>query len=321
MQHSFLLSILLCLVSFPVWGQKSEQVQGVAPDMFSHFPSLRDATLNQAGNELYLSIQSPMGEVSAIAVCKKDAQGSWLSPTVAPFSGQFHDLEPFLAPDDLRLYFVSNRPLKAGSSAVKDYDIWYVQRSSPEAPWSAPINLGAPVNSEHNEFYPSLAANGNLYFTCDAPASKGKDDIFVCQKTETGYAAPASLGEAINSEGYEFNAFIAPDESYLLFSGYNREDGLGSGDLYVSRRTADGSWAPAQNLGKAINSDKMDYCPFVHGPSNTLYFTSRRSLLRTAPAAARRDMQALKGEITQYANGLSRIYQVPWEKVSWVIDK
>jgi hypothetical protein len=36
------------------------------------------------------------------------------------------------------------------------------------------------------------------------------------------------MGDVINTESYEFNAYVAPDESFLIFSGYNREDGYGS---------------------------------------------------------------------------------------------
>ena len=41
-----------------------------------------------------------------------------------------------------------------------------------------PINIGEPINSPANEFYPSVANNNNFYFTCDERSTKGKDDIF-----------------------------------------------------------------------------------------------------------------------------------------------
>ena len=69
----------------------------------------------------------------------------------------------------------------------------------------------------------------------------------------------------------------APDESYIIFTAYQREDGFGSGDLYMSIKDSDGIWAKAKNLGAEINSNKMDYCPYVDTKTNTLYFTSKRS--------------------------------------------
>jgi len=46
----------------------------------------------------------------------------------------------------------------------------------------------------------------------------------------------------INSEYTELDAFVAPDESYIVFTS-NRPGGLGTGDLYVSRQK-DGAWTP-----------------------------------------------------------------------------
>ncbi|RPI61635.1 MAG: hypothetical protein EHM44_08305, partial [Ignavibacteriales bacterium] len=117
-----------------------------------------------------------------------------------------------------------------------------------------------------------------------------------------------SLSDSINSTGYEFNAFIAPDESYIVFSGYQREDGFGSGDLYISYKFSDGVWTKAKNFGEEINSDKMDYCPYIDTKTNTLYFTSKRSVVNNSG----KGFNILKDfliEMKQYENGLSRIYK------------
>ena len=137
----------------------------------------------------------------------------------------------------------------------------------------------------------------------------GKDDIFFSRLEGDLYADPVPLGEAINSTGYEFNAYIDPEESCLIFSGYNRPDGMGSADLYISYRQEDGGWSTAKNLGPGINSDKMDYCPFLDVSSGTLYFTSKRSELPVEPFNLRSadDLLRVTG---QPANGQSRIYRV-----------
>lgn len=158
---------------------------------------------------------------------------------MAVFSGQDQDMEPFLSPDNLRLYFVSNRS-KSDTAASKDFDIWFVERASTNDQWSTPENMGIPINSSQNEFYPSVAESGNLYFTSDRPGSKGRDDIFMSQWTDKGYTEPVSLSDSINSGEFEFNAYIASDESFIVFTGYNWEGGFGSGDLYISYKTGDG---------------------------------------------------------------------------------
>ena len=304
---------LIVLITLQLaFSQSNSKVEAMLPELFIQFPNVRDFTISSSEDEAFFTAQSPLGEISVIMQIKKE-DSLWLKPTIVPFSGIFSDLEPFLSRDGLKLYFVSNRPLDNASKAEKDYDIWYVKRENPEKPWSDPINIGSPINSEHNEFYPSVANNHNLYFTSDAPASKGKDDIFVSPWEKDHYTEPVSLDDSINSAGYEFNAYIAPDESFLIFTGYGREDGLGSGDLYISYHKADGSWSLAQNLGSAVNSDKMDYCPFVDMKNAILYFTSKRSQLEKHGKGFD-SLISFLAEITKYENGLSRIYKVSFEK-------
>lgn len=275
------------------------------------YPNVRDFTISKSPNEAYITIQSPLEEASIIA-CLKKKEGKWSEPVLANFSGAYKDLEPFLSPDNKRLYFVSNRPLDKSEPETKDFDIWYVERKNISSKWSNPINIGKPINTEFDEFYPSVADNGNMYFTSNSPESKGEDDIFMSTWTKEGYSNPISLDKTINTEGYEFNAFIAPNESFIIFSGYNRNDGLGSGDLYISHKNKDKTWKIAQNLGANINSKYMDYCPFVDLKNNILYFTSKRSAIEN------REFEHLKdylNEINKYQNGLSRIYKVESFKV------
>jgi hypothetical protein len=308
--HLFIIILTALLLHLPA-SQENPAVVPFNSAIISPFPNVRDFTISSAMDEAYFTVQSPMSELSAIAKIQKN-NGKWSEPQIAAFSGQYSDMEPFLSVDELRLYFVSNRPISNSDSGAKDYDIWYVERAAKDAAWSTPLNPGEPINTKHNEFYPSLSANNNMYFTSDAPASRGKDDIFFSTWENDHYSSPISLSEAINTEGYEFNAFISAEESFLIFTGYNRPDGLGSGDLYISYRK-NGKWQPAQNLGKNINSDKMDYCPFVHKQSKTLFFTSKRSKLNKHQGSFS-NMKEFLSTINSYENGLSRIYKVKFEK-------
>jgi hypothetical protein len=150
--------------------------------------------------------------------------------------------------------------------------------------------------------------NGNFYFTRDDSTKNQKDDIYVSVFNEGSYEIPTPLPKTINSDSYEYNAFIAPDESYLLFGGYNRKDGLGSGDIYISRRTNKG-WSMAENLGPDINSDKMDYCPFVK--DGILYFTSRRDKTQVEQEKPL-TIDMLLIELNKADNGTSKLYWVPF---------
>ncbi|WP_149276891.1 TolB-like translocation protein [Pareuzebyella sediminis] len=275
-------------------------------DGLDDFVSIRDLALSKDANEAFFTIQDVSGSLSQIVrMCKKN--GQWSSPELLSFNDGHSYLEPFLSVDEKKLFFVSNRPRDTHAVDEKNFDIWYVTRSSKKGPWSEPINLGPAINTSLDEFYPSLSNNNNLYFTLDAPKGMGKDDIYFAKWNGKGYDAPQLLNKNINSGGYEFNAFIAPDESFLLYTKYNTEDGLGSGDLYISRKNASGHWEPAHNVGAPINSKYMEYCPYYDEVNKTLYFTSKRNSLVMKDF---KNIEELKQYLNHGENGISKIYKV-----------
>jgi len=190
----------------------------------------------------------------------------------------------------------------------KDYDIWKVSRGA-DGKWGEPANLGPTVNTDKNEYYPSVAKNGNLYFTVEAPYGKGGEDIVVCKKTTGGYAAPESLPEAINSKTGEFNAFVDPDEQFIIFGAESRPGRVGSGDLYMSKKNNTGNWQPARQLPVPINSTGLDYCPYVTADKKYLIFTSNR-LRKEWDSDKAVTFDEMKSLITEPGNGLDDIYWV-----------
>lgn len=303
---TFLLSITLFTFGFTVVN--AQTVNPFLLEIISQYPNVRDVAISANGSEVYFSVQGYQGELSTIVTVNL-INGKYTKPQVANFSGKYHDLEPFLSPDGLRLYFSSDRPSDNTSNELKDYDIWYVERKTLKEEWGKAINIGAPINTKDNEFYPSVTLSNNLYFTCDGMMSKGKDDIFMSEYKNGKYELPFSLNDSINSIGYEFNAFVAPDESFLLYTCYNKDGGFGSGDLYISFKNKENQWTKSQNLGKAINSNMMDYCPFVDTKTGILCFTSKRNAVKKQLENKQTLEEVLK-EMNVYDNGLSRLYQV-----------
>lgn len=294
------------LLFVTIFGFSQEQAKPSAAFNFTKkYINTRDLALSSTQDEVYFTVQNTNEEISVIAFSKKENK-KWSEPKLMNFTGKFRDIEPFLSADGLKLYFSSNRPLHDTISKPKDYDIWYVERANLKSEWSAPKNLGVPVNTSNNEFYPSLTKSGNIYFTSDGAKSLGKDDIFFSKWENNKFLEPITLGLNINSAGYEFNAFVSPDEKFLIFTGYNRTEGSGSGDLYISYKDKNGEWEKAKNMGKEVNSTLMDYCPFYDAKTETLYFTSKRN---STSNLGFKTMEELEKEINKFENGLSRIYK------------
>jgi WD40-like Beta Propeller Repeat len=277
---------------------------GIISDGFSN----RDMAISPDGNDLFYTIQWSYGTFSVILHSKK-ISGQWSTPRTAWFSGRFNDLEPAFSPDGNRLYFTSNRPWDKSDSSKKDYDIWYIQKKSNG--WEPPVPLDTLINTDKDEFYPSLSKNGNLYFTRDNEDSK--DDIFFSPFRNGKYERPRPLPEAINSKGYDFNAFVDPDENFIIFSSYKRPDDLGGGDLYYSLKK-DGSWLPAVHFGAEINSSSLDYSPFVSADKRYFFFTSKRQLVKF-PFPAPKTAAEIRRILGSYGNGNDDIYIVNFSAV------
>jgi len=235
-------------------------------------------------------------------------EGRWTTPTMAPFSGRWSDADPHLSPDGSKLFFISNRP-DSGDSPKPGCDLWMVERSGQG--WGRPRPVGAEVCTDVTEWSPSVAANGNLYFGTTRDGGKGRDDIWMSRFENGRYTAPVNLGDSINTKLGEIEPWIAPDESYLIFSAGGRADGKGGLDLYLSVRR-DGVWSSARPLGNGINSASWDFNPSVSPDGRTFYFTSARSSLEKPPAA-RMSYDELTRRLQSPGNGLGDIYSIPIE--------
>ncbi|MDZ7767441.1 MAG: hypothetical protein U5K00_23995 [Melioribacteraceae bacterium] len=230
----------------------------------------RDAAFSPDGEEFYFSIwQNDRGSI----VVTKMVNERWTTPKVVSFSGVYDDIEPFIALDGSRLFFASNRPVEGTTS--KDFDIWYVEKND-DGSWGEPQNLGEPVNSEVNEFYPTLTETGDLYFTANLEDSFGREDIYVSKFVDGEYQKPENLGDKVNSENDEFNSFISKDGSYLIYTTTGFGNGFGGGDLWVNFKAEDGTWSGPKNLGDGVNTNKLEYCPSITPDGKYLFFTSNR---------------------------------------------
>jgi len=197
----------------------------------------------------------------------------WTKPRLSSLTSDYYDGDFTLSPDGKTLFFSSRRPLKLDGTERKYSNIWLVKRT--ETGWGQPSPLGAPINTEHHEAYPTLEKDGMFYFFARDRGGYGKSDIFCSRLAEGVYKEPKNLGPAINSDEHEWDPWIAPDGSFLVFCS-TKSGGYGGDDIYVSFRERDGSWCNAINMGSRINSAKSENRPYVTTDEKYFFYTSNK---------------------------------------------
>jgi ketosteroid isomerase-like protein len=101
---------------------------------------------------------------------------------------------------------------------------------------------------------------------------------FASDKPRDGrYQEPERLPSQVNSGTSQFNAFVAPDESYLVVPVIGRTDSLGGCDYYVVFRATDDRWSEPINLGPTINTPgSQEFSPYVSPDGKYFFFMSSR---------------------------------------------
>jgi WD40-like Beta Propeller Repeat len=127
--------------------------------------------------QLYFSRSSAAPAVAGDIFVSSRQNGARFGPAVPVAElndAAANDIQPNVRADGLEVVLTSNRAGGAGGQ-----DIWASTRASLTAAWSAPVNLGAVVNSAAGETRPSLSRTGNQLLFGRAPGPEGSSDIYV----------------------------------------------------------------------------------------------------------------------------------------------
>ena len=153
-------------------------------------------------------------------------------------------------------FFFNSRVDTGVEPGPVDSDIFFVERDG--SGWSAPINIGPPVNTKGQEVSLCLSRRGTLFFQGNYDTGLGSSDLYASEFVDGAYQTPVNLGPAVNSPHIEISPAVSPDESFLLFvssqpGGHFRTSAF-SLEVFVSFKKEDGSWTKAKNLGKEVNA-------------------------------------------------------------------
>lgn len=148
-----------------------------------------------------------------------------------------------------------------------------------------PINLGANINTEDDEYLPALTADYRmLVFTRRSPRNeltqRGLDmeeDFFISDydTMELNWGPARRMPEPLNSHGNEGAQTLSHDGRVVLFTACGRGDGHSGCDIYMSVRHG-GRWGKPRNLGAPVNSVYWESFPSLSIDGYTLYFVSNR---------------------------------------------
>jgi len=245
-----------------------------APGIVSTGMFTRDVAISPDGKEIYYCVAIGNYTYSTI-VYTREVGGKWLAPEIVPFSGGpgVMDFEPAFSADGSKLFFLSNRP--DGDEPPVDQDIWVVDRG-PEG-WGEPRNLGASVNTDGGEFFPSLTREGTLYFSRNAKGS-GLNQIFRSRWEDGEFQEPERLPDQVNCGTNRFNAFVAPDESYIIVPAVGVEGAYDGVDYYLVFRNPDDQWSEPINMGALVNQDNArGWSPYVSPDGKYFFFMATRT--------------------------------------------
>jgi hypothetical protein len=189
---------------------------------------------------------------------------------------------PIESRDGLSLYIASSRTGTLGGN-----DVWAADRASKKEPFGEPQNLGAPVNSDANDFCPTPIQGNYLLFVSERPGDETCEsgpligDIYLIRRNAAfGWGEPIHLGCAEdgngpNTKGAEFSPSLVTTKegTYLYFSSTVS----GNHDIYRSKQLAFGKFGPPSPVTE-LNTEFDDRMPNISSDGLEVVFSSTRPL-------------------------------------------
>lgn len=276
-----------------------------APGVVSTGMGERDVAMMPDGSEIYWGVAGANYAWSTILVSKR-VDGVWSEPRVASCcrnQDALH-LEPHISPDGMHFYWLST--LEGPGAHNGGQEIWVMDRQGDE--WGQPYPLPEIINSAGSEYFPSTTRDGTLYFT-RSPAGGGENRIWRARRVDGAYQEPELLPEQVNCGRNRFNAFVDPDEEYLILGVVGMPDTQGGTDYYVVFRNEEDDWSDPVNLGPRVNTaGSLEYSAYVSPDGEFLFFMGQRLDRGLLAPDGGFGAEALRASADQPENGNMDIY-------------
>lgn len=139
-----------------------------------------------------------------------------------------YEISASISRDGNVIYFASNRKGGLGGTDI------YVSRKLPIGGWGPPQNLGPDINTEFDEDFPNISADGRiLYFSSKGHTSMGGYDIFQATWNNDAkkFENARNIGSPINTTYDDMNLRMSETGRYGYIAAV-RKEGFGDYDIY-----------------------------------------------------------------------------------------
>ncbi len=222
------------------------------------------------GNTLYFTrILCPNNDENFLFYAEKQPNGEWGTPKIFPAKfndGSYPIYVYSISPDNNRLLItvVINGKRK----------LCTIERTANG--WSNPVPIELGINLPTTDATFCLSNDGNvLLFTYKGNDAISERDLYVSFFKNGKWSYPKHTGKTINNGSRILSPFLASDGITLYFSSI-RPEGLGSWDIYMSKRLDDTytKWSEPINLGKDINDSGHNETFVMDAKGEYAYFSA-----------------------------------------------
>lgn len=281
--YGYILSLILTFLFLsPIHGQEylsqypdpvlADSIPRIfAPGIISKKMSHEEGiAFSPGGKEIFFtrSVADEQGEEESSILFLERKGEKWTSPESPSFASEYNESEPAFSHDGQSLFYFSERRKPGITPYIGE--IWKVSRSNGR--WSRPryheniLNAGW-INSI------STTSEGTLYFSSYRDKKIG---IYYSEYINGKYQEPVYLPKEINSVPGATNPFISSDGNTLVFEG--QALGYGNTEVYISFKTSEGYWTPAQKLNETINKTLTETNPGLSPDGDYLFFTRQSDI-------------------------------------------
>tara|TARA_R110002050_G_scaffold194902_3_gene329740 strand:- start:11512 stop:13653 length:2142 start_codon:yes stop_codon:yes gene_type:complete len=194
-----------------------------------------------------------------------------------PVNSKYAEYGAIISADESIMMFTSKRNTSTGAEIMMettgDYDEDIFITKKVNGKWTAPENMGDPINTKSNDATTAVApdAQSMIIYKDD----KGDGNLYECKLEGTLWSKPKKMNKNINTKAHESSASYSNDGKTLYFVS-NKSGGFGNHDIYVTKWDKEKQdWGVATNLGAVVNTKYNEEGVLIHPDGKTLYFSSQ----------------------------------------------